>query len=531
MKRALSAVGLTGVALALVLTGLPSPATASNVNPSPTSASAPAPNIDEIEAYFEGQIKDLGMPGAALGIVKDNEVFHIATYGEADRSDHRPVTPATPFKIGSASKSFTALGVMQLVEDGKINLDDPVKQYIPWFQATDAEASGRITVRHLLNQVSGFTTSTGMDYMYTTDTRDDALEREVRATSEVELATPPGETWQYSNRNYTTLGLIIQMVSGQSYEDYMQEHVLTPLGMDRTYMHLEDAEANDLATGHQFWFGNPVAGGGLSNNRAITPTGLISSSVDDMSRYLIAHLNGGEYQGERVLSVQGTAELHAGVADMGGGPKYGMGWYASQLADTPVVLHNGDTGDFHTTMVLAPSAGWGVVVLMDGSNGQARLDSPATGVMSMLLGAEAPALPGAYSEASTTILFTLAAALLLQLAAIIRSVVLIRRWRMRPERRPRATFHRVVRVWVPAAVSLVWLLGLALVFPPMLGLPISHLALWDFGWLAIASAVVALGWGVIAGPLVKGRSLRSGTEQPTGSDYWHERPVPAEQPH
>lgn len=526
MKRVFSVVGMAMLALVLLLTGVQSPAMASGSTPS--AAAESAPGVGDIEAYFEGQMKELGMPGAALGIVKGNEIFHIATYGEADRKENRPVTASTPFKIGSTSKSFTALAVMQLVEQGKVELDAPVQRYIPWFQAADAEASARITVRHLLNQVSGFPTVAGIDYMYSTDTRDDALKRVVRASNEVELTSEPGETWQYSNRNYTTLGLLIQNVSGQGYEDYMTEHVLAPLGMERTYMHLEDAEANELATGHQFWFGQPVAGGGLSNNRATTPTGLISSSVEDMSRYLLAHLNGGEYQGQRVLSEQGIAQLHDGVAPMGGIAEYGMGWYESKLAETRVVLHNGDTGDFHTTMVLAPSADWGVVVMMDGSNGHARLDNPATGVMSMLLGAPAPPLPNGNGEATTMILLALTGALVLQLAAAIRSAVLIRRWRTHPGRRPRGVFRTVLRVWVPALLSLVW--GLALVFalPPTLSLPIHTMLRWDFGWLAVASTVFALGWGVIAGPLLKGRSLRAAVSQPSEADYWHERPVVTE---
>jgi len=530
MKHLLTAFGLAVLALALMLTGVSWPAMANNSHSS--SASAPPANVDDIEAYFHGQMKELGMPGAALGIIKDDKVVHVATYGEADREEKRPVTATTPFKIGSTSKSFTALGVMQLVEEGKVDLDAPVQTYIPWFTAADAEASSRITVRHLLNQVSGFTTATGVDYMYTTDTSDDALEREVRASSEAELATPPGETWQYSNRNYTTLGFLIQMVSGQSYEDYMQQHVLEPLGMDRTYIRLEDAEANDLATGHQYWFGRPVAGGGLSNNRAITPTGLISSSVEDMSRYLIAHVNSGEYQGQRVLSEQGVAQLHKGVAVMGSGPsKYGMGWFETTVGETPMLIHNGDTGDFHTTMMIAPSNGYGVVVLMNGSNGHARADVPASGVMGMLMGAAAPALPSAFGELATMILLALAAAIVVQLAALIRSVVLIRRWQMYPARRPRGTFRMVLRIWVPALLSLVWLLALTFVLPPMLSLPISHMVKWDFGWLAITSAAIALLWGVIAGPLLKAGSVRPTLSEPGAFDLRRDRPVPAGQRH
>ena len=266
-----------------------------------------------------------------------------------------------PFKIGSMSKSFTALAVMQLVEAGKIQLDAPVQQYLPEFRVADPEASKRITVRHLLNQVSGIPTSAGMNYVFRTDTGDDALEREVARSKDVKLTHGPGTTFQYSNRNYTTLGLLIKVVSGQSYEDYVQAHVLQPLGMQQSFTHLDDAKNQGLATGHQYWFKRPVPGGGLLENRATTPTGLLTASVEDMSTWLIVNLNHGVYDGTRVLSASGIDQLHTGVAQMTEDSRYAMGWYETDMNGAPVVTHNGDPGDFHSTVVLSPSTGWGVV--------------------------------------------------------------------------------------------------------------------------------------------------------------------------
>jgi CubicO group peptidase (beta-lactamase class C family) len=281
-------------------------------------------NFDAIDSYVGERLDDLRMPGAALGIVKDGEIVHIQTFGDAD-DEGTAVAADTPFKIGSMSKSFTALAVMQLVEAGKIQLDAPVQQYLPDFRVSDSEASKRITVRHLLNQVSGIPTSAGMSYMSQTDTADDALEREVAKSKDVELTHDPGTTFQYSNRNYTTLGLLIKVASGQSYEDYVQEHVLASLGMNQSFAHLDDAKNHGLATGHQYWFNRPVPGGGLSENRAITPTGLITASVEDMCRWLIVNLDHGEYNGTRVLSAAWIDQLHTGVAHDGQGPvRHGM---------------------------------------------------------------------------------------------------------------------------------------------------------------------------------------------------------------
>jgi len=215
------------VSLAAILTAL------SPINPKETPSQASTEFVP-IDNYVSARLHDLRIPGAALGIVKDGEVVHLQTFGSASK-DEGAVTVTTPFKIGSMSKSFTALAVMQLVEAGKIQLDAPVQQYLPEFRVADPEASKRITVRHLLNQVSGIPTSAGMNYVFRTDTGEDALEREVARSKNVKLTHEPGTTFQYSNRNYTTLGLLIKVVSGQSYEDYVQAHVLQPLGMQQSF--------------------------------------------------------------------------------------------------------------------------------------------------------------------------------------------------------------------------------------------------------------------------------------------------------
>lgn len=306
------------VSLAAILTAL------SPMNPKETPSQA-STEFDPLDNYVSARLHDLRIPGAALGIVKDGEVVHLQTFGSASK-DEGALTVTTPFKIGSMSKSFTALAVMQLVEAGKIQLDAPVQQYLPEFRVADPEASKRITVRHLLNQVSGIPTSAGMNYVFRTDTGDDALEGEVARSRNVKLTHEPGTTFQYSNRNYTTLGLLIKVVSGQSYEDYVQAHVLQPLGMQQSFTHLDDAKNHGLATGHQYWFNRPVPGGGLLENRAATPTGLLTASVEDMSTWLIVHLDPrclSRHPGALRLRYRATA--HWRRVDDGGFPvRHGM---------------------------------------------------------------------------------------------------------------------------------------------------------------------------------------------------------------
>ena len=166
------------------------------------------------------------IPGLSLGIVRDGQIVHEQGFGEADESG-QPSRPRTVI-IGSLTKSFTAMAIMQLVEAGQVDLDAPVQDYLPWFRVADEAASGQITVRHLLNQTSGISPKTGKTYQGNGDLSDQALKRAVRKLGTVELTEPVGSTFQYSTVNYAVLGLIVQEVSGQSYENYVQQRIFTP---------------------------------------------------------------------------------------------------------------------------------------------------------------------------------------------------------------------------------------------------------------------------------------------------------------
>src|SRR5215203_4270275 len=213
------------------------------------------PEFAAIERFVRKEMAAQRIPGLALGIVKGDRIAYLRGFGKADESG-RAVTPQTPFILGSVSKSFTALAIMQLVEAGKIELDAPVQRYLTWFRVADEVASARITVRHLLNQTSGLSLiPTGNRHVPDGDVRDDALERRVRDLQSERLTTPVGTTYQYSSPNYATLGLIVQSVSGQSYESYVEEHIFAPLEMRRSFASQAEARPHGLATGYRSWFG------------------------------------------------------------------------------------------------------------------------------------------------------------------------------------------------------------------------------------------------------------------------------------
>jgi CubicO group peptidase (beta-lactamase class C family) len=330
-----------------------------------------------LDAYIETQMRELKIPGLALAIVRGDQIEYMRGYGVAD-DNGRPVTPQTPFLVASLSKSITALGVMQLVEAGKIELDVPVHFYLPWFQTADQEASARITVRHLLHHTSGFSELEGALRNLDRNLSGDALEMSVRALSSARLHAVPGERYEYSNTNYDILGLLIQTVTGISYETYIEDNIFAPLQMGNSHTSLEKARAGSLSTGYISFFG-------LTTNydrfmpysRTVVPSAGLFSSTEDMAHYLLVHMNEGRYpEGGAVLSPAGIARLHASGVVIYEKVEYAMGWVLFPFPDlgsanglngaVPTALsHGGEGANFRSLMVMVPDLQLGVVVLIN----------------------------------------------------------------------------------------------------------------------------------------------------------------------
>jgi CubicO group peptidase (beta-lactamase class C family) len=191
---------------------------------------------------------------------------------------------------------------MQLVEAGRIDLDAPVQRYLPWFAVADADASSRITVRMLLNQTSGLARATGIKPLFEKWTG--TTEEYVRALGTAELNRPVGETYEYSNANFVTLGLLVETVSGQAYGEYIQQHIFTPLDMHNSYTSVEEGRQHGMVSLHHYWFGVPTETT-LPHLPGQVPAGFLVSTAEDMAQYLSMYLNGGVYEGRQILSPAG----------------------------------------------------------------------------------------------------------------------------------------------------------------------------------------------------------------------------------
>jgi CubicO group peptidase (beta-lactamase class C family) len=458
--------------------------------------------FDAIDAYIEGQMRRLKIPGLSLAIVEGDQIVHLRGFGRTRPGGETP-TPQTPFLIGSVTKSVTALAVMQLVEGGKVNLDAPVQHYLPWFQVADPEASARITVRHLLNQTSGMSTLAGMICVDDSDDSPDATEHQARAFSTLKLNRPVGASFQYCNLNYNLLGLVIEAASGQSYAEYVQEHIFTPLDMRHTYTSQVRAKQNGLAMGHRYWFGIPIAAHNIPIPPSSLPAGGLISTSEDIAHYLIAHLNSGRYGEAQIISSAGIDELHRDVAEqrvLGTSvTAYGMGWFVDKLDGTKLVSHGGNVPDFSAFVGLLPEQKKGVVLLVNADHGfPFILMEVGEGVAALLAGQQAPPIRLGFlpwmMRASALIP-------LLQIVGVVTTLRRLRCWRRDPALRPgcgRVWGEHILLPLIPnfsLAAILAYLRSSGLI-------RFMHLYMPDLSWIARISGGFAGIWAFLRTRLI-----------------------------
>jgi len=459
-----------------------------------------------IDAYLEEKMHRLNIPGVSLAIVEGDRIVHMRGFGRAHPGGEAP-TPQTPFFIGSLTKSFTALAVMQLVEAGKVELDAPVQHYLPWFRVADPQASARMTVRHLLNQTSSLPYFTQME-LADFDDRPDATERQVRSLSTLRLTRPVGTKFHYSNTNYNVLGLIVEVASGESYSDYIQKYIFDPLEMRHSYTSKAAAQQDNLAMGYRYWFGHPLPAPNLSIPAGSLPSGWLISSAEDMAHYLIAQLNGGRYDGAQILSEAGIAELHHGAAEwreMGilvG--YYGMGWVSQEVGKSRIVSHSGTVPDFGAVMALVPEQRKGIILLFNANHAMMKLTLDEVGLDAAKLLAGEHLSPSVLDAAPWAMRGMLLIPIL-QIASVAATLGWLRRWQRDPATRPgrgRMWRQHILLPLIPNLLA-------ALTLIPMLGKLRGWIRLFmpDFSYLAPICGGFALVWSFLHTGLIL-RALR-----------------------
>ncbi len=322
-----------------------------------TAAEPPSVPHASIEDYIDRTMPSSAVPGLAYAVVADGGVTSAGARGVLRIGGDTAVTPDTPFVIGSISKSFTALAVMQLVEAGQVELDTAVAHYLAGFASHPA---GAITIRQLLSHTSGYSTMQGNASHPDATGANDELARGVDQLAAVTPAYRPATKWEYSNANYEILGRVVEVVSGQGYGSYLAANVLEPLGMDHSFV--ADGEAHpSIATGHVPWFGSKLPLPDSPTDRATAPQGGVIASANDLGRYLAMMMNGED----DVLSAAGKSQMMRPAS--AASPGYGFGWYVE--SDNGAVWHAGASPGVDTLAMLIPAQKKAVIVLTNGGGG------------------------------------------------------------------------------------------------------------------------------------------------------------------
>jgi CubicO group peptidase (beta-lactamase class C family) len=352
----------------LVLAGAPA-ATAHSAQVA-ALASQRGASIARAERVLHEQLDASGIPGGAVVVVSGGQM---EARGVGDAGNGHPVTEATPFVLGSATKSFTALAVMQLVDSGHVMLDAPVRRYVPDLQLAAGEPVDHITVRQLLQQTSGLDDIAGGALL--ASAADGTPAQAIAELKHARLASAPGQRWLYANVNYVLAGLVIERVSGLSYGDFVKRHIFRPLGMKDSYVSVAAAQRHGLATGHRFWFGLPIATGPRTRVATLA-AGYLISTAEDVGRYLAMYLSGGvSADGHRLMSAKAMKtmtspgpEAHLGPWAQGQSSRYAMGWFRGGPWGAHMMFHPGNTPDTSTMLTVFPYRQVAVATLVNAGN-------------------------------------------------------------------------------------------------------------------------------------------------------------------
>ena len=343
-----------------------------------TPSAVVAQPVDQVTQYVRAEMARQKIPGLALLVARQGKPIRMEGYGLANVELNVPVTPETLFQSGSVGKQFTASGVMLLVEEGKLSLDDPLSKFFPqgpsWWR--------QVTVRELLSHTAGFT-----DYPKDFDLQKDYTEDQLlRVVEGIPPAYPPGTSWSYSNLGYLTLGILIHRVTGEFYGDFLQQRLFKPLNMSTVRIISEADIIPNRASGYR------LLNGQLKNQEWVAPMlnttadGSLYFSIVDLAKWDAALYSDEILKNATRQQMWTVATLRNGTPNSG---RYGLGWFVESRGGHRVVEHEGQWQGFETQISRYLDDGLTIVVLTN--LGSAQPQRIADRVAAMYLAKE----PGA----------------------------------------------------------------------------------------------------------------------------------------
>ncbi|WP_226036690.1 serine hydrolase domain-containing protein [Aquibacillus saliphilus] len=310
-------------------------------------------NTVDVDEFVTNYLKKNGLPGASIVVVKDGKLKYEKGYGH--NSNEKPLTANSKMRLASGSKPFTAFAVLQLVDEGKIQLDDHVVKHLPEVKLDDPRWE-EVTIRQLLSQTSGLPDPIIVAPANT-------LKAGVERLFDWKLQSQPGEKYAYSNANYWVLAYLVEKISGIGFEDYLTQEVFSPLGMNDSLTAVNSGDSvSGLPKGYVTAYGTAIPWTELE--QMLMGAGGVVTTASDMGKWLSMHTNEGKNEvGELLLSKELLEEYYSSQP---GSEKYGLGWSLSSPNVKPArISHSGSVSTYQTQQDIVPSSGYAVAVLLN----------------------------------------------------------------------------------------------------------------------------------------------------------------------
>ncbi|HEX8651504.1 MAG TPA: serine hydrolase [Pyrinomonadaceae bacterium] len=328
--------------------------------------------LKEIDEYALKAGQDWKVPGFAIAIVKDDKVIFARGYGVRKLGEQTPVDEHTLFAIASNTKAFTAAAIAILVDEGKLKWDDPATKYLPGFQLYDPYVTRELTVRDLLSHRSGLATFGGDLIWYDTTYKPDEILRRVRY---LKPTSSFRSRYGYQNIMFLAAGQIVRNVTGKSWEQFVQERFLTPLGMASTKTSITAFKSTDNVAAPHNELDGKLRVVRYSNVDGVGPAAALNSSVADMAQWIRLQLGRGKYEGKQLFSAKAAREMWSPQTIIPISEQsekfnptrhfntYGLGWFLSDYHGRKVASHGGGLDGMISQVGMMPEENLGVVVL------------------------------------------------------------------------------------------------------------------------------------------------------------------------
>jgi len=320
------------------------------------------PKFKKIAQTIVSEMKRLHVPGVSIGIWHKGKEYS-AGFGVTSLEHPLPITADTLFQTGSISKTFTGTLLMMLVEQGKVNLDAPVRKYLKDFKVKDKQVSAKVTVRHLLTHMGGWVG----DYFNDFGNGDDALGKMVKDIAKMEQVQPLGTIWSYNNTGFNVASRIIEVVTKKPYEQAMQEMLLDPLDLDMTFFYPSDILfTHRFVVGHYADKGNVKVARPWAIGRAGNGVGGVVSTVRDLLRYARFHMSNGK---KNVISGKSLKAMHVPQADAGARGMMGITWFIRKVGNLTIYSHGGATNGQQAYFFFIPDKDFACAILTNSDDG------------------------------------------------------------------------------------------------------------------------------------------------------------------